>query len=109
MSQVVILKLPSGSNAPVGYQLVKTLRGIDIYHKIINKVSASDINDLNSLFDNLGINASENVAIVPAVDEDAFMKALIVNMADVRLGGKRRKSRKGRKSKKSRKSRKGRK
>lgn len=110
MSQVVIIKLPSGSNAPIGYELVKTLRGTDIYHKTIRKVSASDINDLNNLFDNLGINASENVAIVPEVDEDAFMNALIGNMAEVRIGtgGKRRKSRKGRKSRKSRKGRKSR-
>ena len=47
MSQVIIIKLPTGSNPPAGFQLVKTLRGIDIYHKTIQKINANDINDLH--------------------------------------------------------------
>jgi histidyl-tRNA synthetase len=108
MSQVIIIKLPTGSNPPAGFQLVKTLRGIDIYHKTIQKINANDINDLNNMFNNLGIDSANNVAIVPEVDENAFIESL----QNLSMGGKRRsrskksRSRKSKKSKKSRKSRK---
>jgi histidyl-tRNA synthetase len=108
MSQVIIIKLPTGSNPPAGFQLVKTLRGIDIYHKTIQKINANDINDLNNMFNNLGIDSANNVAIVPEIDENAFIESL----QNLSMGGKRRsrskksRSRKSKKSKKSRKSRK---
>jgi len=111
MSQVIIIKLPTGSNPPSGFQLVKTLRGTDIYHKTIQKINANDINDLNNMFNNLGIDSANNVAIVPEVDENAFIEALNQSLQNLSMGGKRRsrsrsrskKSKKGKKSKKSRK------
>jgi hypothetical protein len=107
MSQVIIIKLPTGSNPPSGFQLVKTLRGIDIYHKTIQKINANDINDLNNMFNNLGIDSANNVAIVPEVDENAFIEALNQSLQNLSMGGKRRsrsRSKKGKKSTKSKKS-----
>ena len=97
MSQVIIIKLPTGSNPPAGFKLAKTLRGIDIYHKTIPKINANDINDLNNMFNNLGIDSANNIAIVPEVDENAFIKSL----QNLSIGGKRKSRSKKSRSKKS--------
>ena len=39
-------------------------------------MNANDINDLNNMFNNLGLDTANNVAIVPEIDENAFLDAL---------------------------------
>lgn len=100
-SQVVVIKVPTGSQPPLGYTFVRTIRDKDIYNKIISKITERDINDLDVFFTNMNMNGSENVAIVPESNMDGFIQSL----QQMSLGGRRktRKSRKGRKSRKSRK------
>lgn len=112
MSQVVFIKLKEGVPAPPGYTEVRSMREIKIYQKVIPQVTSQEIDDLNSLFNNMGVNSAENVAIVPQMYEDAFLSSLEQSLGQMTLGGKlggkkRRKSRrKIRRSNKSRKSRK---
>ena len=100
-SQVVVIKVPMGSPAPLGYTFVRTIRDKDIYNKIIPKITERDIDDLDVFFTNMNMNGSENIAIVPESNMDGFIQSL----EQMSLGGKRKmkKSRKGRKSRKSRK------
>ena len=86
MSQVVLLKLPSGSAVPTGYSYVRTTRSGDIYHKVISTVTPSEIDELNALFGQFGV----NVAVVPASTEDAFLNAF----AGMSVGGNRKRKQK---------------
>jgi hypothetical protein len=102
MSQVVFIKLKEGIPAPPGYTEVRTMRGVKIYQKVIPQITSQEIDDLNNLFNNMGVNSSENVAIVPQMYEDAFLSSL----EKMSIGGKKhRKSRKN-KAKRSKKSKK---
>jgi hypothetical protein len=79
MSQVVLLKLPTGSSVPPGYSYVRTTRSGDIYHKVIPTVTPSEMDELNALFGQFGV----NVAVVPASTEDEFLNAF----AGMSVGG----------------------
>jgi len=103
--QVVVIKVPTGSQPPLGYTFVRTIRDKDIYNKTIPKITAREIDDLDAFFTNMNMNGSENVAIVPESNMDGFIQSL----EQMSLGGRRKKTRKSRKSKKSKKSRKSRK
>jgi hypothetical protein len=81
MSQVVLLKLPTGSSVPPGFSYVRTTRSGDIYHKVIPTVTPSEMDDLNALFGQFGV----NVAVVPASTEDEFLNAF----AGMSVGGNR--------------------
>lgn len=112
-SQVVVIKVPTGSQPPLGYTFVRTIRDKDIYNKTIPKITTRDIDDLDVFFTNMNMNGSENVAIVPESNMDGFIQSL----EQMSLGGRRKgsikrkglrkvkKSRKGRKSLKSKKRR----
>lgn len=106
--QVVFIKLKEGVPAPPGYTEVRSMRGIKIYQKVIPQVTSQEIDDLNSLFNNMGVSSAENVAIVPQMYEDAFYLSLEQSLGKMSLGGKKRRKsrRKVKRSNKSRKSRK---
>jgi hypothetical protein len=80
MSQVVLLKLPSGASPPTGYSFVRTTRSGDIYHKVIPTITTSEIDELNTLFGKFGV----DVAVVPSSTEDEFLNTF----ARMSLGGK---------------------
>lgn len=108
MSQVVFIKLKEGIPAPPGYTEVRSMRGIKIYQKVIPQVTSQEIDDLNNLFNNMGVNSAENMAIVPQMYEDAFLSSLEQSLGQMTIGGKKRRKsrRKAKRSNKSRKSRK---
>lgn len=104
---VVIMKLPTGSPEPGrGYTLVRSLKGIDIYNKKVVQITKQDIDDLSSMFGNVGV-SNKNVLIVPEEQTDAAMDFLIGSMGSIGLGGKMRKTKKStfRKNKMKRKTR----
>lgn len=100
MSQFVVIKLPTGSPPPLGYNFVRTIRGIDVYNKQIPKLTKGDIDDLDSFFGNMSMAAAPNVAIVPASTlSDDFINAF----ANSNIGGKRKGRRKSKRSNTKRK------
>ncbi len=114
MAKVIVLKVPTGSPAPAGYTYVRTTRTGDIYHKPVQTVTRSDMDDLSALFGSMGVVG--NTPIAPAarpavaIVEDTEVAALMNAFGGLGVGGRRRKAtRKSRKVKKSRKNRKSRK
>ena len=103
MSQVVFIKLKDTLPAPPGYTEVRSMRGIKVYQKVIPQVTSQEIDDLNGLFNSMGVNSAENVAIVPQMYEDAFLSSLEQSLGQMTLGGKKRRKtrRKGKRSNKS--------
>lgn len=91
MSQVIILKVPKGAQAPPGYTLVRNLRNGDIYHKMIPVVSEEQLDELSRLFSDTRI----SVVVLPVNEEDEF----IAKLSSMSLSG-------GRKSSKMKRSRK---
>jgi hypothetical protein len=91
MSQVVIIKLPKGTQAPPGYTLVRSLRNGDIYHKMIPVISDEQLVELSHLFADTRISA----IVLPVSEEDEFLAKL----STLSLSG----GRKSRKMKKLRK------
>lgn len=99
MSQLLVIKLPNGSQAPPGYAFVRTIRGMDIYNKQIQKVTQNDFNELDNLFKSMNVNAAPNMAVVP---DATFSDAFINSFANFTMGGKRNKNKKSiRKSKRN--------
>lgn len=96
MSQLLVIKLPNGSPAPSGYTFVRTIRGMDIYNKRIQKVTQNDFNELDDLFKSMNVNAQPNMAVVP---DSTFSDAFIDSFAAFTMGGKRNKKSKRMKSK----------
>jgi hypothetical protein len=86
----VVLKLPKGSAAPVGWTLVKSLRTKNVYKKNAPKpVPQADVDALVAQFAGMGIAAVAN----PVDDLDRAMAALNVNEG----GGRKTRRRRGRK------------
>ena len=105
-TQVVLLRVNTGSPGPAGFEFVRTTRAGDIYHKIIPKITKEDIDELSALFGNIGV-SNKDVALIPAVQEEDAIVALIASFQTVEMGssgGRKRRTRKSKKSKKSRKS-----
>lgn len=101
---IVFLRLPKGSPAPGnGFTLTTSTRNTDIYRKMKPQITKSDIDEMSSMFGNLGV-ANNDVLIVPEDQGDAALEMLIGSMNTMGLGGsqKRRKTRKTRKSRKTR-------
>lgn len=86
MSQLLVIKLPNGSPSPPGYTFVRTIRGIDVYNKQIQKVTQNDINELDDLFKSINVNATPNIAVVP---DSTFSDDFINAFAAVTMGGRR--------------------
>ena len=86
MSQLLVIKLPNGSPSPPGYTFVRTIRGVDVYNKQIQKVTQNDINELDDLFKSINVNATPNIAVVP---DSTFSDDFINAFAAVTMGGKR--------------------
>ena len=111
MAKVIVLKVPNGAPAPAGYTYVRSTRTGDIYHKTVQTVTKSDMDDLSALFGSMGVVGNTPIAAAgrPAVAivEDSEVNALMSAFGGLGMGGRRRKStRKSRKSSKSKKSRK---
>ncbi len=105
-TKIVVLKLPKGTPPPAGYKYIRSIRSGDIYHKIIQNITATDMDELTNLFGN-------NVSFIVA-DESAVAQAdaaleiettLAGKFSKMTIGGKRRKSRSTRKHRKTRKHR----
>lgn len=96
MSQLLVIKLPNGSSAPPGYTFVRTIRGMDIYNKRVQKITQNDMNELENLFNGVSVNAAPNMALVP---DSTFSDDFIDSFAAVTIGGKMKKKSKRRKSK----------
>ena len=107
MSQVVVIKVKTGTPPPIGYTFVRTIRGLDIYNKIIPKITTTEVDELSNYFNTMNMNMNDNIAIISQTDEDAFLSAL----EKMTIGGRRKSRRKMTKKKsiKRRKSRKSRK
>jgi hypothetical protein len=97
MSQVVVVKLPTGSQPPIGYSFVRSTRNVDIYHKLVTVVTPAQVDELSDLFGMFGM---ENVALIPQDTESDFLNAF----AGLSVGGKRSRRHK-RKSKKTKRKR----
>ena len=97
MSQVIILKVPKGAQAPSGYTLVKSLRNGDIYHKMIPVVSGEELDELSHLFADHRISA----VVLPVSEEEDFLSKLSsLSLSGGRNSRKMRKLRKNKRSKK---------
>ena len=88
MSQVIFIKLKNTDPAPPGYTEVRSMRGIKIYEKVINHVTQQEIDDISNLFNTIGVNSSENMAIVPKMYENAFLFSLEQSLEKMSIGGK---------------------
>lgn len=59
----IILKLPTGTPAPTGYNYVRSLRHVDVYKKR-NVVTKEVMDDLISLFGTMGLPEKEQEVIL---------------------------------------------
>ncbi len=100
MSQVAIIKLPKGQQAPLGYEKVRELRNAIIYHKIIKVVTEDDMVQIINMFQN-----NLTVALIPIMQEEDFLNQITDQVNNMNIGGKSRKRhlKRNKKSKKSRK------
>lgn len=97
MSQLLVIKLPNGSPVPQGYTFVRTIRGMDIYNKRVQKITQNDMNELENLFNGVSVNAAPNMALVP---DSTFSDDFIDSFAAFTMGGRRKRNKKSlRKSK----------
>ncbi len=100
--KVLAIKVFPGQPIPAGYTAGTKLRsGAVIYKKEVDEaVERQEIDELSAMFGSMGLRAPEVVVVAPNVG----MNALISQLGDIKIGGKR-KSRKQRKSIKRRKTR----
>lgn len=92
----IVLRLKESAPHPEGFELVRTLRGVKIYHKKVDeKPKQSELDDLITALEGMGISKTQQVAVTGTDDLATLLGGLSL------AGGKSRKS-----SGKSRKSRK---
>lgn len=92
----IILKVPKGSQAPAGFEFVRSLRTMNVYKKKeAAPVPQSTIDDLMNMFGRMNV----KVQVTAENDLEAAMSKLVI-------GGGKRKTRKSRRNRnRSRKSR----
>lgn len=100
--KVLAIKVFPGQPIPVGYTAGTKLRsGAVIYRKEVDEaVERQEIDELSAIFGSMGFGAPQ-VVVAPS---NVGLNALIAQMGDIKIGGKR-KSRKQRKPIKRRKTR----
>ncbi len=95
--KAVVLKLPNGQPPPMDYTFVRTVRGYDVYHKMVDKPTAKEINDeLSDLLSKFTMSQTPVPVEVSVADNEQQLEQLFGQLT---MGGGRRSRRMKRRGK----------